>query len=113
MKEFIAQHFEWIIGIIVVGIFVFRAAKALKKAKKIDREGRETDAVASRILEDWDPDTSSSSYTTYVEYTDENGERRESPMALEARASYAVGERIRIRYNPGDREMVRAVNERK
>lgn len=109
MKEFLTQNYAAIFAAVVVVIFVFRAARVLNKAKKIDREGVETDAVISRIVENWNPDTASSSYTTYAEYRDESGELRESPMALSSNLTYAKGEKLRIRYIPGDHELVRAV----
>ena len=107
--DFISQHLEWIIGIIVVGIFVVQAARVLRKAKKIDRDGIETDAVVSRVEELWDPDTASSTYTIYVKYYDENGKYWESAMALSSEISYDTGERVRIRFLPGDYELVRPV----
>ena len=109
MKEFLTQHFELIIGIIVVGLFIIKAATMLKKAKKIDREGLETDAVVSRVEEIWDPETHSSSYTTYVEYKDEDGVLRESPMTLTQNVEYERGESVRIRFIPGEHKLVRPV----
>ncbi|MBQ6540580.1 MAG: hypothetical protein IJL71_06115 [Oscillospiraceae bacterium] len=107
MKEFLTKNFSWIIGFVFVGIFALKAYITLKKAKKIDREGIETDAVVSRIEEHWDPETASSSFTTYVEYRDDTGELVESPMALTGYVPYAEGQRVRIRFIPGDRKMVR------
>ena len=109
MKEFLTQHFTLIIGVIFVGLFVFQAARALKKAKKIDSYGVETDAVVSRISETWDPETTSSAYTTYVQFRDRDGVLRECPMSLTNKAEHSDGEKIRIRYMPGDFEMVREV----
>ncbi len=106
--DLISRHMGLII-IAAVVIFVLRAARVLLKARKIDREGIETDAVVSRVEEEWDPDTASSTYMTYVRYRDENGEYRESPMALTSSPSYEEGERVRIRFVPGDDELVRAV----
>lgn len=106
--DLISRHMGLII-ITAVVIFVLRAARVLLKARKIDREGIETDAVVSRVEEQWDPDTASSTYMTYVRYRDENGEYRESPMALTSSPSYEEGKRVRIRFVPGDDELVRAV----
>ena len=106
--DFIARHMELII-IAAVVVFVVRAARVLLKARKIDREGIETDAVVSRVEEQWDPDTASSAYLTYVRYRGENGEFRESPMALTSSLSYEEGGQVRIRFVPGDDELVREV----
>lgn len=107
MKEFFVQHLTLIIGVIFVGVFVFQAARALKKAKKIDSYGIETDAVVSRISETWDPETTSSTYTTYVQFRDRDGILRECPVSLADKAEHSDGEKIRIRYIPGDYELVR------
>ena len=107
--EFIKEHMELIFGIVVVGLFLFKAVTALMKARKIDEEGQETDAVVSRIEENWDPDGASSTYTTYVKYHDENGAVRESPVSMSATVEYQEGEQIRIRFIPGHYDLVRAV----
>ena len=99
----------WIVGIIVIGVFLFQAARVLTKAKKIDRDGIETDAVVSRIEELFDPDNLSSSYTTYVEFRDEEGHFCECPMTFSSTVTYEIGEKVRIRYIPGERELVRPV----
>ncbi len=109
MKEFFAQNYTWIIGILAVLIFGFQAYRALKKAKKIDAEGVETDAVVSRIEETWDEDSHSSSYSSYVKFRDPDGRERECPMTLTDDVRYSKGEPLRIRYLPGDYKMVRPV----
>ncbi|MBR0462168.1 MAG: hypothetical protein IJJ00_05610 [Erysipelotrichaceae bacterium] len=109
---FIEKHFELILGIIAVTVFIILAARALKKARKIEEEGIMTDAVISRIEEIWDPDTASSSYTTYVRYKDENGQLRESPMSIDTGIEYTEGDKVRIRFLPGDYEMVRIVKDK-
>ena len=107
MKGFVSDHFELILGIIVAAVFAFQAFRVLKKAKKIDEQGIATDAVISRIEEIYDPDTASSSYVTYARYRDENHELRETPMSLDAYVQYAEGTKVKIRYIPGDHELVR------
>ena len=107
MKAFLSDHFELILGIIAVSVFAFQAFRILKKAKKIDEQGIVTDAVVSRIEEIYDPDAASSSYVTYVEYRDENQELRETPMSLDAYTQYAEGTKVKIRFIPGDHELVR------
>ena len=109
MTEFLSKHMEWIFGAAVILVFLFQAGRMLKKAKKIDREGIETDAVVSRNEEYWDPDTAGTSYTAYVTYKNEKGERTESPMTLTGDMQYAIGDKVRIRYIPGDEELVRPV----
>ena len=105
--NFLSEHLEWILGAAAVILFLVQAVRALKKAKRIDSEGIVTDAVVSRIEEIWDPDTLSSSYTTYVRYITEDGETLESPLSLTADVTYDKGQQLRIRYVPGVRDMVR------
>ena len=108
---FIQEHFTLLIGILFVGIFFFQAVRMLKKAKKIDNEGIETNAVVSKIEETYDTDAHSSSYTAYVQYRDSNGVMHESPVSVSAQVPYSVGEQIRIRYIPSDDELVREVKD--
>ncbi len=110
MKEFLTQNLNWILGVAVAAVFGYQVYRALKKAKKIDAEGVETDAVVSRVEELWDEDGhSSSSYTTYVTFKDPDGVERECPMTLTQEVEYETGDRLRIRYLPGDYKMVRPV----
>ena len=109
MKEFIARYGGWIVGAIVVMWFAWRAGRLLKKAKQIDREGIETEGVISRIEEVRDPDTASDTCTTYVQFRDDRGQIRESPATLTDSAEYTVGEKVRIRFLPGDYEIVRII----
>ena len=46
---------------------------------------------------------------TYVEYRDETGELRESPMSLLNSVEYGTGEKVRIKYIPGEHKLVRPV----
>ncbi|MGX8716262.1 MAG: hypothetical protein ACSW8A_10975 [Lachnospiraceae bacterium] len=81
----------------------------MRKAKKIDKEGIETDAVVTRVEDTSEIESAASSYTTYVEYRDENGVRRESCMALTLQVEHNVGDKVRIKYVPGIYDMVREV----
>ena len=107
MAEFLEDNLVLLVGVAIVIIPVVIVALALMKAKRIDRDGIETDAVVTRVEENVDPDSAGSSYSTYVEYEDENGERRESYMALSVYPEYAVGQKLRIKYVPGVHDLVR------
>ena len=107
--SFLTDHFELCVGIVVILVFCILAGRALTKAHRIDREGIETDAVVSTVKEHFDPDLIDSTYTTYVTYTDRDGRTVESPMTLEDSVSYEIGDKIRIKYIPGDTKMVRPV----
>ena len=107
--DFITAHFELLLVIVAVVVFIIMASKTLKKAHKVDREGIETDGVVSRIGETFDPDNLSSTYTTYVEFHDEKGVLRESPMSIESEPTHSVGDKLRIKFIPGDYELVRPV----
>ena len=107
LKEFAARHLELLFGIAVVGGFLIAAGIALKRAKKIDRDGIETDAVVSGIVSHYNPGTHDTGYTIYVSYTADRGERIESPLALDPKEEYTVGQTVRIKYVPGMKKMVR------
>lgn len=93
------------IFLVVFGIALMRV---LKKAKRIDSIGIETDAVVSRVERSIDtPDSSGSSYYTYVKFTDKDGVQRECVMTMGISVEYEVGDKVRIKYIPGEYDMVR------
>lgn len=93
---------------VFIVVFAIGLIPLLRKAKKIDKEGIETDAVVSRVERDFDtPDTSGSSYYTYVEFTDQDGVRRECVMTMGITAEFEQGDKVRIKYIPGQYDMVR------
>ena len=104
----IKNHLELILGIVTVVVFCVTAYRPLRKARKIEETGIETDAVVCRIEEQMDSDNTVF-YVTYVRYKDQMGELRESPIAYTAYLKYEEGNKIRIRYIPGEYELVRAV----
>lgn len=111
MLDLIKDHIEGVITAVFVVYFGIRAALALKKAERIEKEGIETDAVVARINEVWDPDAASSTYETVVRFTDDQGEVRECPMAYAPAAEHDVGDSVRIRYIPGEFDLVREIKE--
>lgn len=111
MVEFLEENAVLLLGIVIVVIPVILVMRALLKARRIDREGTEADAVVTRVEENVDPDSAGSSWSTYVEYEDENGKLRESYLALTVYPEYEVGQKVRIKYVPGVHDLVRTVNE--
>lgn len=107
--SFVESHLEIILVVVAVIVFGFMTVRIIRKAHKIDREGIETDAVVTRMEIHYDPDTASDTYTYYAQYTDENNEIREAPFALTTSEEYETGSVIRIRYIPGEHELVRPV----
>ena len=107
--DFVRDHIELIFGLIALLIMIVKVASLVKKARKVDERGIVTEAVVSRISEVFDPDNASSSYTTYVEFVDKSGVTRECPMMISSVIKYDKGERVKIRYIPGDYELVRLV----
>ena len=112
MQEFLTQNLNWILPVVAVLVFAVLAIRTLRKAKKIDAEGLETDGVISRIEETSSAEDATSSYTTYVEYTDDQGQLRESPISLTVRVEHRVGDAVRIRFLPGDYKLVREAKPR-
>ena len=110
MKEFVMQHMDWLLCGVGVIVFIIVAIRMFKKAKKIDTEGIEANAEVSKITEHWDPDTSTSSYTVYVTFTDGDGETRECALSSKSKRGYTVGDPVRILYLPDEKKMVRSVD---
>lgn len=94
--------------VIFIGIFAIKLSRLLKKAHRIDAEGIETDGVISRIEEALTTEDGGIGSTyTYVSYVDETGTRREGALSIGG-GPYEVGQQIRIKYIPGEYDMVRA-----
>lgn len=111
--EFAVNHFMLIIIVIGVAVFAFKLRSLLKKAKKIDTQGIETDAVVSRVEKGLETaDTSGGSYYTYVTYKDEHGETRESVMKMGSEPEFEEGQEIVIKFLPGEYDMVRFARNR-
>lgn len=98
----------WAAALIFISIFAVSLSKLLKKAHRIDREGIETGGVISRIEEDLTTEDGGIGSTyTYVSYVDETGTRREGALSIGG-GPFEVGQQIRIKYLPGEYDMVRA-----
>lgn len=108
--DFIRDHIEGLFGALVLTVFVIKLALVLKKAHRIDREGIETDATVVRIEESTDAE-GSVTYESIVRYRDDLGTVRESPMAFTGFQEHAVGDAVRIRYIPGEFDLVREVRD--
>lgn len=99
----------WAAALIFISMFAVSLSKLLKRAHRIDGDGIETDGVISRIEEDLTTaDGGIGSTYTYVSYVDETGTRREGALSIGG-GPYEVGQGIRIKYIPGEYDMVRKV----
>lgn len=110
MMDFITNNISFIIGAIVglfIVLFIYRAINLISKAKKIDSDGIETDAIVTKVVDTSDPDDASPSYVTYVEYKDDYGQIIESPLSLTNHVEYNKGDKVRIKYIPGIKDIVR------
>lgn len=112
MMTFLSEHFVGIILIIFIGIFVFRFRSLLEKAKKIDREGLVREAIVTRVEEDSGTEDSGTAYYSYVQYRDESDQLRESCVSVTPDVPYHKGDKILIKFLPGEYDMVRAVDSR-
>ncbi len=108
MTEFLTQHFEWVIGGLFLLVFLISFFRILKKVKRVDREGLTADGVVTRVEYVHDTD-SHDTYITYVEFRDEKGETHESALGMTLNQEHQPGDRVRIRYIPGDFKYVRPV----
>lgn len=111
MGGFIGEHLVLILVIIVIAFAAVSIGRVVGRAKKIDREGTETDAVISRVEYDRDPD-GNDYYNIYARYTDDTGMERESKTGIYAVAEYEEGQKVRIRFLPGDYDLVRIVKDK-
>lgn len=112
MAAFFSQHFMLIIIVIGVAVFIVKLRSLLKKAHRIDDQGIETDALVSYVGKDLATDVSSSSYYTYVTYKDEHGTERESIMQMGSDPEFEEGEKLVVKFIPGEYDMVRFVRRR-
>ena len=112
MVDFIKENWPIIVGAVLFVIFLIRflrtLAKHLKLSKRIDQEGIEKYAVVSRVVIDTDAD-GDTTRTTYVAYRDDTGVERESPLAASITARYEQGDRLMIKFLPGEYDMVKPV----
>lgn len=108
MSSFIGDHLVLILAVIFIAIAAVSIGRVLGRAKRIDREGTETDAVISRVEYDRDPD-GNDYYNIYARYRDDTGMERESKTGIYAVAEYKEGQKVRIRFLPGEYDLVRIV----
>ena len=94
-----------IIAIVLVIFFAGGFIIAVLKGNRIKKEGIATDAVISRVELDTDEEGSTSEIC-YVVYKDENGMERESKAALNSVKRHNKGEKVRIKFLPGDYKFV-------
>jgi|GEM_PF-1968905 len=112
MVDYLKENLVVIAVTVVVILFLIRfgrkAADAIRLSRRIDREGVEADAVVSRVVYDRDVD-GGGSYLTYVTFRDETGTEREALAANRSIAEYEVSDRLRIKFAPGEYDMVKPV----
>lgn len=110
MAAFLSEHLELVISLVVVCIFLIMLGRLLSRARKIERDGNEVWAVVSRVELERIPD-GSDSYHVYVQYQDEKGTMRESKAGMYVVPEYEQGQRGRIRFLPGQYDMVRIMKD--
>lgn len=108
MDEFISRFLIMIVAVVFLALVVGRILLLMRRAKKIEKEGVEVDAVISRIEHEMDPDDGDE-YCIYVSYEDKMGVERESVAGNFSSAEYKVGQKVRIKYIPGEYDEVRIV----
>lgn len=85
--------------ILIAVVFVI----TVRRNRRIRQEGIETDAVVSRVEENYNAQgdgTLSVSYSYYVQYEDQNGTTHEAILSKVLQSHYRVGDELRIRYLP-------------
>lgn len=87
----------WVI-LIIVAAAVIIYNRILRK--RIMESGIETQGEISRIEENYDDDTGSTTYCRYVRYLDENKTEREAMLHGANRLD--VGDKVTIKYHPSN-----------
>ncbi|MDO5439268.1 MAG: hypothetical protein Q4F09_04510 [Erysipelotrichaceae bacterium] len=113
MIKTLLSHWEYLLAVLVILVFCIRAYILVRRAKTIDKDGILTEAVVTRIEENWRSEPSETSYSIYVQYSDANGAVVENVLAAGTDKGYSVGQKVRIRYLPGEDGFVRPAEEEK
>ena len=103
--ESLFGNYGVIIAIVLVIFFAGGFVLSFLKANKIRKEGIATDAVISKIIYDSDDDGATTE-VPYVIYKDLDGIQRESKAALNSAIKHHEGEKVRVKYLPGDYKFV-------
>ena len=109
MDEFLSRYIITIVAVVFLILVIGRILLLMRRARKIEKEGVEVDAVISRVEYEADPDDGDA-YHIYTRYVDDMGAERESITGIFAVAEYEEGQEVRIRFIPGEYDMVRIVS---
>ena len=104
MEEFM-NNYGLIITAVLFVIFGGGFVLAMLKNLKIEKEGLPVDAVVSRVEYDTDEDGSTTE-NVYVVYEDADGIRRESLAAVNSARKHCKGDKLRVKFLPGDYKQV-------
>ncbi len=107
MVEFIRDH---IVLIVILCFAYYIAMKILRKVRnerRVNRLGVDAEAAVTWIEEITEVD--GKDYITYVTFYDQDGKRRESVMDVSAFAGVELGDLVKIKYIPGEYDVVRYV----
>ena len=114
MMEFLEKYLYWFLGAFILFVFLYQGGKALRHRRRDPGEEKEAEAEVIRVQDRWNMRTGDLVYRKiYAEYTDLKGRRREGRVTLNSKEEYKKGDRLRIRYFPGDWDAVRIVGRAK
>ncbi len=99
------------VAAIFIAYFVFQIIRIFSKTAKIRKNGIETYAEVTRIDTDTDSEGNTSEYAI-VTYKDESGKKRQADIAVTVFGKYHLGDRIKVRYIPGEYGLVVEVKEK-
>ena len=112
--DFIRENWIVIVVVVFIVVFLIRFGRAIadhiRFARQIDQEGVVANATVSRVVIDRDTD-GHTSRITYVTYRDDTDMQRESPLNASAADKYERDDRLRIKFLPGQYDMVIPVKE--
>ena len=114
MMEFLEKYLYWFLAAFILFVFLYQGGKALRSRRRDPSEEKEAEAEVIRVQDRWNMRTGDLVYRKiYAEYTDLKGRRREGRVTLNSKEEYKKGDRLRIRYFPGDWDAVRIVGRAK
>ena len=114
MMEFLEKYLYWFLGAFILFVFLYQGGKALRSRRRDPSEEKEAEAEVIRVQDRWNMRTGDLVYRKiYAEYVDLKGRRREGRVTLNSKEEYKKGDRLRIRYFPGDWDAVRIVGRAK
>ena len=103
---------EAVLVLVVLCVFAGMALYVIWRYKRIEELGKETEGVVSRVERNEDSD-GDVTYQVYADYRDDTGGARESFAGSFSTRKYQEGDRVRIKFVPGEYDWVKILKDKK